>query len=460
MRVTSVRTLLGLTIASLALAVPSWGQTLLSPGAGDSGKKQPQMQEIDDAISFFNKGDIDSAEKSMAEAAKKNHDLPPAEMLMMQLCYQAQQGQLVLMYLEKAVQKNPNDPEAYLQLGEIALNQRRVAEADLDFTKAASLMKNFSASAERKAKLTPRTLSDLAAISEIREDWATMQQRLDDCLKSDPKNVAVMQRIAKALFQQRKANEALEKLRQAKQADDQVLTPEAQLAIFYMGFNDPNNAKIWIKKALDAQPKDLRTRLEAVKLYIQTGVKADLDEAKTQAAKAMELDGKSLDAMMLRGVVALFQEDYAGAASNFEAAVMQSPSNFAATNNLALALVESKDDSKKKRALEYATENVKKSQSNSQQQNPQNVAESLSTLGWVLYKMDPVKNLDDADKLLRKAISTNSFNPDTLYYAARIALSNKHADDAKRFLSQAMKNTSPWTMKNKAKDLIDQLNKE
>ena len=31
----------------------------------------------------------------------------------------------------------------------------------------------------------------------------------------------------------------------------------------------------------------------------------DLEEAKTQSAKALELDGKSIDALMLRGVVAL-----------------------------------------------------------------------------------------------------------------------------------------------------------
>ena len=113
------------------------------------------------------------------------------------------------------MQKNPDDPEAYLQLGEIALNQRRFAEADLCFTKAASLMKTFNKSAERKAKLMPRIYSDMAAISEVREDWPVAQQRLEEALKLDPKNVKVMQRIAKALFQQKKAQEALEKLREA-----------------------------------------------------------------------------------------------------------------------------------------------------------------------------------------------------------------------------------------------------
>ena len=184
MRLTVARTILGMTFfaAGLALAAPALGQTLLKPGdAGDAAAKAPQkMQEIEDAVGFFQKGDIESAEKSMAEAAKKNPDLPPMEVLMSQLCYQFKLGPLMLNYLEKAVQKNPDDPEAYLQLGEFDLQQRRVAAADLLFTKAALLMKTFNKSADRKAKLMPRVYKDLASISEIREDWPVAQQRLDD----------------------------------------------------------------------------------------------------------------------------------------------------------------------------------------------------------------------------------------------------------------------------------------
>jgi tetratricopeptide (TPR) repeat protein len=372
----------------------------------------------------------------------------------------------MLNYLEKAVQKNPDDPEAYLQLGEIDLQQRRVAAADLLFTKAALLMKTFNKSADRKAKLMPRVYKDLASISEIREDWPVAQQRLEEALKLDPKSVDVIQHIAKSLFQQKKAQEALEKLREAAAIaaaipDANVLMPEIHLAYFYLQppFNDTPNAKKWVKAGLEKAPKDKdsRTRLEAARLYVQTG---DLDEAKTQSAEALKIDPKSLDAMMLRGMVGLFQEDYAGAVNYLEAAVIQSPGNFDASNNLALALVELKDEPKKKRALEYAAENVKKVQgSQNTQANTQNAAEALSTLGWVLYRIDPVKNLDDADKSLRQAVSTRTFNPDTAYYAAVVALANKRPIEAKALLEQAMKNTMPWPMKTKAKALLEQLSK-
>ena len=89
MRVNVVRTILGLTFfaAGLALVAPSLGQTLLPPGgAGDTtAKKQPQMQEIDDAVGPLQQRRFRWREKSLEEAAKKNADLPPAEILMAQL---------------------------------------------------------------------------------------------------------------------------------------------------------------------------------------------------------------------------------------------------------------------------------------------------------------------------------------------------------------------------------------
>ena len=55
-----------------------------------------------------------------------------------------------------------------------------------------------------------------------------------------------------------------------------------------------------------------------------------------------------------------------------------SPSNFAASNNLALALCEQSDNLKKNRALEYAQINA--------QRYPK-MADAASTLGWVQYRL-------------------------------------------------------------------------
>jgi tetratricopeptide (TPR) repeat protein len=472
MRLTFAPAVLGLVFLSavFAFAIPSQAQ-LMKPGdPGDpTEKKPPQMQEFDDAVKFFQRGDLDNTKKSLAAAREKNADLPPPELLLAQMFAQAKMSQYFLATLEEAVQKNPTDPEAYVWLGEIGLNQARVAEADLLFAKAVALMGNLK-SAERKNQLTPRIYDGLARIAEVREDWPLVQQNLDSYLKSEAKKdrkARGLVRLAKSLFQQKKAQEALEKLRDAKKADaDNVPTPEAQLAYFYLQFNDPTNAKKWVEEALKVAPKDLNTRLIAGNIYLQLGQKSDLEAAKAQATEAQKIDAKSAPARMLRGLVALFQKDYSEAASKFEQIVIETPNDFQASNNLALALVESNEDSKKTRALQYAEENVKKtqamvnSQSGQNAQNVRNAVEALSTLGWVKFKIAPEKNLDEADKLLGQAIKSNAYNTDTAFYAAAVAVASKRPEEAKALLNRAMKSTDSWTMKTDAKALLEQLNKE
>ncbi len=75
---------------------------------------------------------------------------------------------------------------------------------------------------------------------------------------------------------------------------------------------------------------------------------------------------------------------WADAEKDFEAVILQAPRDFNARNNLALALVEQKDDAnKQRRALEYARTNFEETRTNQNLQNRQ--GDALSTLGWVYF---------------------------------------------------------------------------
>jgi tetratricopeptide (TPR) repeat protein len=460
MRVTFARTILGLALFVLGTmyAGPSWGQTPMAPDETAGAKQPEQMQETDDAVAYFNKNDFENCEKSLEEAYKKKKDLAPAPFIMAQFFYAAKQPNLFLMYLEKAVQKYPDDPEAYVQLGEVALTQGRIAEGDLLFAKAASVTEKFDRSADRKAKILPRIYNARARIAESREDWPAAQQYLESYLQLEPKNASTVVRIARVLFQQKKIKESIEKLRDAKKLDpEKVLTPEVQLAEFHLTAGDKEKAKAAIAEALKQAPKDLNTLLAATQLMVQIG---DIAKAKEYADAAVKADEQSQGAMFLRGLVALFEQDYEGAASILEKAVLKNPDDFSSKNNLALALVECKEDSKKDRAVSYASSNLKTVTSNAAQQNPRQVGEATATYGWVMYRRDPKKNLELADNALQEALKKGANDPDTFYYAARVSFVNKgNSERVKQLLTQALKNTGNWTMKKDAKDLLDQLNK-
>ncbi|HEY4759845.1 MAG TPA: tetratricopeptide repeat protein [Thermoguttaceae bacterium] len=448
MKLFSLRILLGFAIlvtGMFCLQKSAVAQTQSTDETGSvTPEKPPQIQEITDAMARFRERDVEGALKYLEEASKKNPDLPPAHVMLASFYERVKAPQGIIQSLELGIQKYPDDPEAYILLSQIALRDRRVAEANLLLNKANELLAKFDKSAKRKETLSNVVASGLAQVYQLREDWATAQKYLEQWLKSDPKNAMALQRLAYVLFQQKNAQAALEKLREAKNADSNVITPEATLALFYQQYPDPENAKKWMAAALSAAPKDLRTQLLAANLALENG---QLDEAQTRAKTAMQIDPKSLEAKIIRGTIALFQKDYKSAEDYLESAHIQSPGNFSAYNNLALALIEQKDQSKKRRALEIAEGNVRQYR---------NSSDAASTLGWILYKLG---RLEDADTALQTAISAGTFSADTGYYAAVVASERGRKEEAKRLLQMALKSTSPFPMKQDAAALLEKLSK-
>jgi tetratricopeptide (TPR) repeat protein len=349
-----------LTLALFVGLSAMWAQTAAAQTSDEEplgidttqpGQEVQEIPEVTDAAKLFQQRDFSGALEQLKKAAEKNKDLPPAQVILAQFFAQAKVPAGVRRSLEQAVAAAPQDPEAYVILGDWDLRQGGVTEADLLFKKTQDLLANFQGSKKRKDILEPRVHAGLAAVAEARGEWPTAQKHLENWLKLDSKNHVAMQRLARAMFQQANASGALEMLRSAKQIEPKVLTPEARLAQFYQQYGDPSNAEKWMGHALKAAPDDLRTRLVVAQWALQTG---RIDEAQNHAAEAMRMDPESLDAIILRGVVALFKEDYKSAELYFENAHLKRPANFAAKNNLALALCEQDDPTKKRRALEYA----------------------------------------------------------------------------------------------------------
>jgi tetratricopeptide (TPR) repeat protein len=439
--------LLGTFVAGIILAASQLSAQESTGAAGTPPTSPPadsvQMPEIKDAVAKFSQRDFAGALKLIKEAVKKNPDLPPAQVIMAQLFGQAKQAAAVRRALENAVVDAPADPEAYVILGDFALRERRVTEAGLLFNKAGDLLAKFKGSEKRKKLLEPRIFAGLAAIAEARGDWAEAQKQTEAWLKVDKDSAVAMQRLALAMFKQKKATPAYEMLKKAAVANPKVLTPAATLATFYQQAGDVKNATIWMKYAVEkAAPKDLRTHLLATQWALETD---QLDMAKKLAGESMDIDPKSLPAKVLRGVVDLFQGNYKNAEMYFEAAHLQSPSSFAATNNLALALVEQDDEGKNRKALEYATANVRA--------RPRNT-EAASTYGWVLYKMGQLK---EANTILQKVMSVGNPSPDSMYFFARVLLDQDRKEDAKKLLDFAVKSKQPFSKRRQAKKLVKEL---
>jgi tetratricopeptide (TPR) repeat protein len=401
-----------------------------------------RKRELNDALGRFQQGDVDGALARLNDLTRDDPELPPARVILAQFQASANQAAAMRSSLEQAVAETPSDPEAYLILGDLATREGRLTEAGLLCAQADKLVAALSAANPRKQSLDRRAKLGLAWVAEARHDWQAAHGYLDALANSEPGNTGILQRLGQALFHLEKRDEALAKLKAAAEADQNALAAEVLMALLHQEAGDTERAAALMNQAVEANPEDFKTHLAAAQWAMNA---QRLDEAARYADAAVTLAPDSIEAKLLRGTIALFSGDYQAAESDLEAVHLYTPANFAAANNLALALCEQNDESKKRRALEYA-------QINGRQYPKQK--EALSTLGWVLYKSG---QLDNAESVLREAAAGAGPSGDTAYYLARVLIDRGRGAEAKPLLSTALKTKLSFLYREDAENQLKKL---
>jgi tetratricopeptide (TPR) repeat protein len=366
--------------------------------------------------------------------------------------------------LEEAIKAEPSDPEPYIILGSIALQQQRAAEATLAFDNAGKLLAKYP-NTKRKKALEQQVLGGIAQVAESRGDWKKAESPLRNLLALAPDDLVCRQRLARAFFRQGKTQDAYEVLKAAKQIDRQnagrhdtrevVLTPEAIMGKYYDELEGPKstNAERWFKAALTAAPDDLATRQAVATWALEKG---DIASAKEQAEAALRIEASEKRqrggnvSHMLRGVVALLEKDWPVAEEQFQKIIDASPQDFVARNNLALALVEQDDPAKKQRALDFAEANYRVNKG----------PEALSTLGWVYFRDG---EFDKARLALNQAVKVtggNLNNADTTTYLAHVLYHQGQRYQAKKLLDNILKGDRPFSMRPEAEKLYEKVKDE
>lgn len=421
-----------------AVAEPLSLDTLKTPA--DKAEEIPELRE---ALKRFSARDLIGAKRILDKAVEIHPQLPPSEVIIAQFFGAARQPRGVRLWLQRAIQEHPASPDAYVMLGQMDAQGGQTIEAWLLFEKANSLLADSSLDAKRKKSLEAAIQGQLAQLAMSRKNWDEAKKYLQKLLDEQPENAAALQLIGRVLFEEGKPVEALEKLQAAKAVNEKVLTPQAILAQWYEASDDRHNAIKSMTAALTLAPKDFNTRMAAAKWAF---LAKDFGQAKTQAEAALKLDPASIPARLMAGNIAIFQHDYPTAEKYLREAWEKAPSNFAASNNLALALCEQDDADKLKLAQNLAKMNT---------QMYQKEAEAFSTLGRVLYKSE---RLREAEQSLRQAVSLGkAISPDTAYYMAVVLADTDRQDDAKKLLQSALKSKGLFAQRSQAEALLQRL---
>ncbi|MDO5113278.1 MAG: tetratricopeptide repeat protein [Planctomycetia bacterium] len=436
---------LGLGVSGLQAAPTSPSDLTASP------EETPQVSEdVKAALDDFRNLKFDDAIAKLEAARANNSDMAPPQLILAQWFGLANQGQAVRQAIEQTITKHPNDPEAYVVLAELNLQNGGITEAQLLYTQANSLNSKFAESAVRKTNIQKRILLGLAQVFVARGNFSDAEKYLQTVLASDANNVAALNLLGLIQFRNDQPAEVLRTYEKVKAAQPNTLLPEARLAMMYQQKGDEESKKEAAKymvEAIKKAPRDVDVRLVATQWSLQIG---NVKQAASQANAALQLKADSQEAQLLRGVVALFEKNFVVAEENFQKVLSASPSNFAASNNLALALCEQGDETKLKKAEEYALVNIRQFQ---------NQPEAFSTAAWISYKKGAYS---DAMQLLQKAaqLSGGQMNPDTAYYlAATLAKlgSDEQKNQAKELVNKILQSTVPFSMRPEAEALSKEL---
>lgn len=436
---------LSLAVASVCVAAPAIAQQptakqLIGDAVSDVGS---QYTNVEEAITRFRNRDYDGARRYLELAKEKHANLPPVEVLLAKMHMASRNAARSRAALEQAVTNHPNDPEAYLMLGDQALASGRVTEAGALYHTVASIVESFNANAKRKRNFLLRTYAGNAIVAEQRRQYDVVIENLRKWIAADPESATAHQRLGHALFMSAKTpgefNAAAVEYQTAKKLEPTLAHPDVALATLYHQKKDEANAKKSFESAMKADGQNISTVRNYAQWLLETG---NTKAATKPLATARGIDANSVETLLLSGVAARLNGMDAEAEKYFLAAHALVPSNRDAINQLALLLINSENETQRGRALQYAHMN---------RQINQNHSEAAVTYGWVLYQSGRRR---EAGVELQNGVRLGSLNADSTYFLAKVQFDQDRLDTAEQLLKGALKSRGLFVNRQEAQQLL------
>jgi Tfp pilus assembly protein PilF len=412
---------------------------------GDSvSLSNQQYPEVTKALERFKNSDPEGAREYLVQAKLKYPKLPPVDLLMAKLWVYGRNGEQARALLEAAVTNQPNDPEAYLLLADLAFAEGRVTEAHALFEKANTLVQGFAENPKRQQNFKIRVLAGLSAVHERRQQWDQASKLLAEWVKLDPDSSAAHTRMGITLFRLKKQADAFAEFKKARELKADSSHPYVVMGQLYTQEGNLDNARKSFEQAYKEDQKNENTARAYAEWLIQ---QSEFDKAQQVAAAMRKAAPNSISALMLDGVIAMMRKQPQAAEEALTKVLTIDVTNAGATNLLALLLADSTNPAQQEKALGYAQMNAQRFPNNSQ---------ANITLAWVLTKLN---RGTDADAFLQRAVAGQQINADSAYLVARIMMEKNQKDNARKALEQVLQQagTGMFMYRKQAEALLKEL---
>ncbi len=390
-------------------------------------KVDDKHADVSSALTVFKNGQFAKARTLLADATEADPSLPPAGILLTRMFIAAGQPRLARAELERVTAEHPSDPEGFLGISEVAISERRFADAELALEKATDLVETASLSAYRQKKMLFRIGMVSAALAEHHKDWANVSKHLRPMVDEDINQPALVSRLARSLFKQNKEEEGYQLLLKHYETDKETIRrPEISLALLFQEAGNQEKAVKSMQLAARLDPDNVATQSFVATWALENG---DFELAQDCADKALANSKSSTASRLIVALVARYKGEYELAKQMLESVHLESPANLAGVIELAIVLREIKG--MENRALQYA-QVATKLQPNLKLPAGRNAAISLA---WVLYKFG---GQPQAEEIVRQVLAAGPLGVESSYFAAKIVLPGKNRAAAKQLLQSAI----------------------
>jgi tetratricopeptide (TPR) repeat protein len=407
----------------------------------------PKNPEIAKGVEAALKGDVADAEKFFADATTKNPGSRPggidAAMAFTDPAFEFQHFGKLRFWLEKTTDDYPNDPEAFLLLGDIAIAEGRLLEAKMLAEHAAKLVEKFDADRKKSLQIYAERL--LASVAEQKKNWNEALSRFTKLCELEPTNGEHPYRLGLVLYRLDRKDDAVKSLTDAASKNNNVLPPLLVLAQLAESEGKTDEAVKLLAESLEKDAENSKVLASAADLELRWN---HLPMVRELCEKAQKLDPKAVAPRMTLGIVDLYDGKFTDAEEKFSQIVSASPEDSSALIGLSLSLCEQSDANQLRRAYGYAKSNADK--------NPESV-DTQATLAWVLVKANYP---DEAEKILTRLFDVGDLNSPGAYYLAVIYSQQNRQDEAILFLKSALETKINFPKRVAAETLLKHLTEE
>jgi tetratricopeptide (TPR) repeat protein len=441
--------------ASAAVAAPFQTGDPVADSVLPQEEDTAKRPEVAEAIKKLQNNDVPGALESFEAASAKYPDLAPAPVIMAGIYLRsggANAVQPAHALLDQAVAEHPQDPEAYLVLGALALRSQLKTEAALLFERGNDLIASFKGDASRLKRFRGLSASGLANVAELKRDWETAEKHLRDMVAIGDDNASAHQRLGRALFMLGSSDqreEAYTEFKRAAELNDQMPKAEVAIGQLYAVDDQEGSAKKaleWHNYAVETNPQHVPTRIQVAQHLVNIG---DIEGALVHAEEANKLAPESKEARLALGQVNRYLGNHEAAQALFESVYLESPTDFSAVNWLALSLADQDNPDKRKRALELIDIVLKNLPA-----NDANRAEAIATAGWVYHQLN---DNEKAEQALASAVNSRRVGQDAYYHLALVLTKKGDNAKAKTILEMALNDKSAFIYRRDAEKLLAEL---